>query len=117
MQKSQPEPWLRGTHSELQVLGTEVRSHSSLAEIFNELSAAFTNSSARIVKLAEEPDTLNQPRTVGRKNLPTARCRPPRTYRRSHPKACRAGDNDGKDFRRAAWTNPLTMDRFDSKRS
>ena len=139
MQKPQPEPWLRGTHSEipavfravlhalelaqedltfwcselseqellatpsglpsiafhlrhiarsldrlltyaegrqlndrqLQVLSTEVSSHCSHAEILNELSASFTNSSARILKLGKQPDTLNQPRTVGRQNLPT----------------------------------------------
>jgi uncharacterized damage-inducible protein DinB len=138
MQKSQPEPWLRGTHSEvaavpravlhaielaqedltswcgelseqqlmatpaglpsiafhlrhiarsldrlltyaeghqlserqLQALNSEAEPQSSRAEIFNELSAALTQSSARIVKLGEKPDTLNQPRTVGRKNLP-----------------------------------------------
>jgi len=56
---------------QLQVLSTEPSSHSSRAEILNELSAAFTNSSARILKLSEQPDTLNQPRTVGRENLPT----------------------------------------------
>lgn len=56
---------------QLQVLSTEASSHSSRAEILNELSAAFTNSSARILKLSEQPDTLNQPRTVGRENLAT----------------------------------------------
>src|ERR1700688_414353 len=56
---------------QLQVLSKEASSNSSSAEILNELSAAFTNSSARILKLGEQPDTLNQPRTVGRKNLPT----------------------------------------------
>jgi uncharacterized damage-inducible protein DinB len=139
MQKSQPEPWLRGTHSEipavpravlhalelaqedltfwcdelsepelmatplglpsiafhlrhiarsldrlltyaegrqlndrqLQVLSTEASSECLKAEISNELSAAFSKSSARIVKLGKQPDTLNQLRTVGRKNLPT----------------------------------------------
>ena len=139
MQRSQPEPWLRGTHSEipavpravlhalelaeedltfwcgelsepellatpsglpsiafhlrhiarsldrlltyaegrqlndlqLQVLSTEASSHCSHAEILNELSAALADSSARIIKLGEQPDPLNQPRTVGRKNLPT----------------------------------------------
>jgi uncharacterized damage-inducible protein DinB len=139
MQKSQPEPWLRGTHSEipavpravlhalelaredlnfwcgqlseeeliatpaglpsiafhlrhiarsldrlltyaegrqlnerqLQALATEDEAQCSRAEIFSELSAALTESSARILKLGESPDTLNQPRTVGRKNLPT----------------------------------------------
>jgi len=139
MQKSQPEPWLRGTHSEisavpravlhalelaqedltfwcdelsepelmitpsglpsiafhlrhiarsldrlltyaegrqlndrqLQVLSTEAKSECWKAEILNELSAALADSSARIIKLGKQPDTLNQPRTVGRKNLPT----------------------------------------------
>jgi len=139
MQKSEPEPWLRGTHSEipaipravlhaidlaeedltswcgelseqellatpsglpsiafhlrhiarsldrlqtyaeghqlnerqLQALNSEAESQCSRAEIFSELSAALTDSSARILKLSEKPDTLNQPRTVGRKNLPT----------------------------------------------
>ena len=56
---------------QLQVLSTEASSHCSRAEILNELSAAFTKSSTRIGKLGEQPDTLNQPRTVGRKNLPT----------------------------------------------
>jgi len=40
-------------------------------EIFSALSAALTESSARIMRLGENPDTLNQPRTVGRKNLTT----------------------------------------------
>jgi len=139
MQKSEPEPWLRGTHSEipaipravlhaidlaqenltswcgelseqelmatpsglpsiafhlrhiarsldrlltyaegrqlnerqLQALTSEAESQCSRAEIFSELSAALTQSSARILKLGEKPDTLNQPRTVGRRNLPT----------------------------------------------
>jgi uncharacterized damage-inducible protein DinB len=56
---------------QLQVLSTEANSHCSRADILNELSAAFTNSSARILKLGEQLDTLKQPRTVGRKNLPT----------------------------------------------
>ncbi|HTG31242.1 MAG TPA: DinB family protein [Methylomirabilota bacterium] len=139
MQKSQPEPWLRGTHSEipavpravlhalelaqedltswcgelseqelmaipsglpsvafhlrhiahsldrlltyaerrqlnerqLQALTGEANSQCLKAEIFSELSAALADSSARIIKLGEQPDTLNQPRIVGRKNLPT----------------------------------------------
>jgi uncharacterized damage-inducible protein DinB len=139
MQKSQPEPWLRGTHSEipavpravlhalelaqedltswcgelseqelmaipsglpsvafhlrhiahsldrlltyaerrqlnerqLQALTGEANSQCLKAEIFSELSAALADSSARIIKLGEKPDTLNQPRIVGRKNLPT----------------------------------------------
>jgi uncharacterized damage-inducible protein DinB len=139
MQKAQPEPWLRGTHSaipavpravlhaidlaredltswceelsdqelrhtpsglpsiafqlrhiarsldrlltyaegrqlddrQLQASTSEADSKCSNAEIFSELSARLTESSARILKLAEKPDTLNQPRTVGRKNLPT----------------------------------------------
>jgi len=139
MQKSQPEPWLRGTHSEipavpravlhaielaqedltfwcgelteqellatpsglpsiafhlrhiarsldrlltyaeghqlneqqLQALSREANAQCIRAEIFSELSAALTQSSARILKLGEKPDALNQPRTVGRKNLPT----------------------------------------------
>jgi uncharacterized damage-inducible protein DinB len=139
MQKSQPEPWLRGTHPEipavaravlhaielgqedltfwcgqlseqelsatpsglpsiafhlrhiarsldrlltyaegrqlnerrLQALSSEAEPQCSRAEIFSELSAALTASSARILQLGEKPDSLNQPRTVGRKNLPT----------------------------------------------
>jgi uncharacterized damage-inducible protein DinB len=139
MQKSQPEPWLRGTHPEipavpravlhalelaredltswcgqlneeelittplglpsisfhlrhisrsldrlltyaegrqlnerqLLALANEMNPQASSAEIFSELSAAFTESSARILKLGEMADILNQPRTVGRKNLPT----------------------------------------------
>jgi uncharacterized damage-inducible protein DinB len=139
MQKSQPEPWLRGTHSEipavpravlhalelaqedltswcgelseqelmaipsglpsvafhlchiahsldrlltyaerrqlnerqLQALTGEASSQCLKAEIFSELSAALADSSARIIKLGEKPGTLNQPRIVGRKNLPT----------------------------------------------
>jgi uncharacterized damage-inducible protein DinB len=139
MQKSQPEPWLRGTHSEipavpravlhalelaqedltswcgelseqelmaipsglpsvafhlrhiahsldrlltyaerhqlnerqLQALTGEASSQCLKAEIFGELSAALADSSARIIKLGEKPGTLNQPRIVGRKNLPT----------------------------------------------
>jgi uncharacterized damage-inducible protein DinB len=139
MQKSEPEPWLRGTHSEipavpravlhalelaqedltslcgdlseqelmaipsglpsvafhlchiahsldrlltyaerrqlnerqLQALTGEASSQCLKAEIFSELSAALADSSARIIKLGEKPGTLNQPRIVGRKNLPT----------------------------------------------
>ena len=139
MQKSQPEPWLRGTHSEipavpravlhalelaqedllswcgeltepelmampsglpsiafhlrhiahsldrlltyaegrqlherqLQALTTEANCQCLKAQIFSELSAALADSSARIIKLGEKPDVLNQPRSVGRKNLPT----------------------------------------------
>ena len=139
MQKSQPEPWLRGTHSEipavpravlhaidlaqedltfwcgelseqellatpsglpsiafhlrhiarsldrlltyaearqlndrqLHTLTGEANSQCLKTEIFSELSEALADSSARIIKLGEQPDTLNQPRTVGRKNLPT----------------------------------------------
>jgi uncharacterized damage-inducible protein DinB len=139
MQKSQPEPWLRGTHSEipavpravlhalelakenvtswcgelseqelmatpsglpsiafhlrhlarsldrlltyaegrqlnerqLQALASEAAVRCSKVEIFSALSAALTESSARIMRLAENPDTLKQLRTVGRKNLPS----------------------------------------------
>lgn len=56
---------------QLQALTSEAESQCSRAEIFSELSAALTQSSARILKLGEKPDTLNQPRTVGRRNLPT----------------------------------------------
>jgi uncharacterized damage-inducible protein DinB len=138
MQKSQPEPWLRGTHSEipavpravlhslelareditfwcdelseqeliagplglpsiafqlrhiarsldrlltyvegrqlnerqLQALTSEANPRCSGAEIFSEFSTAITESSARLRKFTETPDTLSQPRTVGRKNLP-----------------------------------------------
>jgi len=139
MQKSEPEPWLRGTHSEipavpravlhaneltqedltswcdelneqeliatpsglpsiafhlrhiarsldrlltyaegrqlserqLQALTSEADARCTKAEIFSELSAALADSSARILRLGGNQDTLNQPRTVGRKNLPT----------------------------------------------
>jgi uncharacterized damage-inducible protein DinB len=139
MQKSQPEPWLRGTHLEIPAvpravlnalelaredltfwcgqlseeelvatpsglpsiafhlrhiarsldrlltyaegrqlnerqllsLANEMNPQASRAEIFSELSAALTDSSARILKLTETADILNQSRTVGRKNLPT----------------------------------------------
>jgi uncharacterized damage-inducible protein DinB len=139
MQKSQPEPWLRGTHSEipavpravihalelaredltswcgqlseqelfatpaglpsiafhlrhiarsldrlltyaegrqlnerqLQALATELEAKCSRVEIFGELSVVLTESSARILRLSEMADILNQPRTVVRKNLPT----------------------------------------------
>jgi uncharacterized damage-inducible protein DinB len=139
MQKSQPEPWLRGTHSEIPAVpravlhalelaqedltfwcdelsepelmampsglpsiafhlrhiarsldrlltyaeGRQLNDRQLLAltgeansqclkpEIFSELSAALADSSARIIKMGEQPDTLNQPRTVGRENLPT----------------------------------------------
>jgi uncharacterized damage-inducible protein DinB len=139
MQESQPEPWLRGTHSEtpavpravlhaielaqedvtfwcselseeellatpsglpsvafhlrhiarsldrlltyaeghqldeqqLQALRSEASAECSKAEIFSELSAALTSSCSRILKLDEKSVTLNQSRTVGRKNLPT----------------------------------------------
>jgi uncharacterized damage-inducible protein DinB len=139
MQKSQPEPWLRGTHSEtpavpravlhaielaqedltswcgelseqelmatpsglpsiafhlrhiarsldrlltyaegrqlnerqLLALTSEMNPQALRDEIFSELSAAFTESSARILKLSAQLATLNEPRTVGRKSLPT----------------------------------------------
>jgi len=139
MQKSQPEPWLRGTHSEIPAVpravlhaielaqedltswcgelseqelfatpaglpsiafhlrhiarsldrlltyaeGRELNERQLLAltsemnpqalrdEIFSELSAAFTESSARILKLSVQLAPLNETRTVGRKNLPT----------------------------------------------
>lgn len=56
---------------QLQELSSEAIPQGTHAEIFSELSAAFTDSFARILKLGEKPDTLNQPRTVGRQNLPT----------------------------------------------
>jgi uncharacterized damage-inducible protein DinB len=56
---------------QLQALNSEANAECTRAEIFSELSAASTDSSARILKLGEKLDTLNQPRTVGRKNLPT----------------------------------------------
>jgi uncharacterized damage-inducible protein DinB len=56
---------------QLQALTNEADAQCSRAEIFSKLSAAFTESSARILKLGEKPEILNQPRAVGRKNLPT----------------------------------------------
>jgi uncharacterized damage-inducible protein DinB len=56
---------------QLQALSGEAEPRGSKAEIFSQLSAAITNSSARILKVGETPDTLNLLRTVGRKNLPT----------------------------------------------
>jgi uncharacterized damage-inducible protein DinB len=56
---------------QLQALSSEASSHCLRDEIFDELSAALTQSFARILKVGEKPDTLYQPRTVGRKNLPT----------------------------------------------
>jgi uncharacterized damage-inducible protein DinB len=56
---------------QLQDLRSEGIPQGSHAEIFNELSAALENSAARILKLGGKPETLNQPRTVGRQNLPT----------------------------------------------
>jgi uncharacterized damage-inducible protein DinB len=56
---------------QLQTLNSEAESRCSRAEIFSELLAAFTETSARILKLSEKLDTLNQLRTVGRRNLPT----------------------------------------------
>jgi len=57
--------------SQLQALTSEADPQCSQAEIFSELSAAITEGSARILKLGQKPDSLNQPRNVGRKNLPT----------------------------------------------
>jgi hypothetical protein len=54
-----------------QALTGEADSQCLKTEIFSELSAALADSSARILKLGEQADTLNQPRIVGRKNLPT----------------------------------------------
>lgn len=59
------------SEQQLQALNSEASPHCLRAEIFSELSAALTESFTRILKLCEKPDTLNQPRTVGRKNLPT----------------------------------------------
>jgi uncharacterized damage-inducible protein DinB len=56
---------------QLQALNGENEPQCSRDEIFSEFSAALTQSSTRIMKLGEKPDTLNQTRTVGRKNLPT----------------------------------------------
>jgi uncharacterized damage-inducible protein DinB len=56
---------------QLQALSSEVSADCSRDEIFRELSAALTQSSVRILSLGESPGALNQPRTVGRKNLPT----------------------------------------------
>ena len=56
---------------QLQALTGEADSPCLKAEIFSELSAALADSSTRIIKLGEKPATLNQPRMVGRKNLPT----------------------------------------------
>src|SRR6202790_4341533 len=56
---------------QLQALTTEPNPHCSRAEIFSELSATLTQSSARILKLSKKPGTLNHPRAVGRENLPT----------------------------------------------
>jgi uncharacterized damage-inducible protein DinB len=54
---------------QLQALSSEAEPACSRAEIFTELSAALTDSSVRILQLSEKPDTLNQPRTVGREKL------------------------------------------------
>ncbi|HSY31634.1 MAG TPA: DinB family protein [Verrucomicrobiae bacterium] len=59
------------TERQLQALTNEADVPCSKTAIFKELLVAITVSSTRILKLGEQPDTLNQPRTVGRKNLPT----------------------------------------------
>jgi uncharacterized damage-inducible protein DinB len=59
------------TERQLQALTDEADVPCSKSEIFKELLVAITESSTRIQKLGEQPDTLKQPRTVGRKNLPT----------------------------------------------
>ena len=56
---------------QLQALSSEAETSGARAKIFSELSAALIDSSIRILQLGEKPDTLNQPRTVGRKKLPT----------------------------------------------
>jgi uncharacterized damage-inducible protein DinB len=56
---------------QLQALTDEAAVPRSKTEIFKELLLAITVSSTRILKLGEQTDTLNRPRTVGRKNLPT----------------------------------------------
>jgi hypothetical protein len=98
---------------QLQALTGEADSQCLKTEIFSELSAALADSSARILKLGEQADTLNQLRIVGRKNLPTTVAG--LLVHISHPKACRTGDNDGKDSRRAAWSSPSTIAQFDNK--
>ena len=67
-----------------------------------------TESSARILKLGET--ARHSESTAHRRQKESAhhRCRPSRAYRRSHPKACRTGDNDGKNAHRAPRTSPLT---------
>jgi uncharacterized damage-inducible protein DinB len=55
---------------QLQALSSETEPQCSRAKTFSELSAALTDSSARILQLGEKPDTLNQPCTVGREQLP-----------------------------------------------
>jgi uncharacterized damage-inducible protein DinB len=59
------------TERQLQALTNEADVPCSKTEIFKEFFVAITVSSTRILKLGEHPDTLKQPRTVGRKNLPT----------------------------------------------
>jgi uncharacterized damage-inducible protein DinB len=56
---------------QLLALSSEFEPRCSKTEIFGELSAALADSSTRILKLGEKPANLDQPRSVGRENLPT----------------------------------------------
>jgi uncharacterized damage-inducible protein DinB len=56
---------------QLEALKTESNAVCSRAELFNQLSTALTQSSGRIRNLSVTSSLLQEPRMVGRKNLPT----------------------------------------------
>jgi uncharacterized damage-inducible protein DinB len=57
--------------SQLEALQSESSTNYSWRELSAELARTWKSSFARIQKLSESPSLLHQPRTVGRKNLPT----------------------------------------------
>ena len=57
--------------SQLEALQSESSANCSWRELSGELGRTWKQSLARIQKLSEDPSLLQQPRAVGRKNLPT----------------------------------------------
>lgn len=57
--------------AQLETLKVESTTKASRAQLFEELSSALTHGISRIRNLGANPALLEQPRSVGRKNLPT----------------------------------------------
>jgi uncharacterized damage-inducible protein DinB len=56
---------------QIEALSSETDTDAHRSELFNELSAALSRSRERVRLLATNPAALEEPRAVGRKNLPT----------------------------------------------